>query len=339
MEKKETKKESTYKYPFRNLVIEGGGSKICCIAGTLSELEDRGILQNIKNFAGTSAGSIVAAALAVGYTGKEFSELLMETDFNQFLDDSYGISADLYRLYNSYGYCRGNAFLDFAKKSIEKKTYEIRGGDITFKELYNCTGNELVLIATDLTDDKVVYLSRHTTPDMQVSVGVRASMAIPFVFCPILYRGHYLCDGGIGMNYALQVFDGDFPKDMDNLYSEINPKTLGLKFMSSDEKRTNRIYPKPTPITNVFSYSTSIITHMLNRLERLSVKTGYWERSLTVPTGDIGTMDFNLTKEQKEKSKYEAQLVAVNELNYYQQNKKFPTGPGIDEDKKRCQKK
>lgn len=314
-------------YPFENICVEGGGAAIIAVGGVLIELENRGILQNLKRYAGTSAGAIVATALCVGYTGSEIADLLIKTDFNQFLDDSWGITSDLYRLYNEYGYCPGDTFLKFVRETISKKTYKIRNGNITFTELFDINGKELVIIATNLTKDKVMYLGRHTTPDMSVALAVRASMSIPFIYNPVKYNGDLLCDGGISMNYPLQVFDGEFPKDIDNLYAEINTKTIGLKFMSSNETRTNQIYSNPTPIKNIFSYSSAILSHMLNRLERVSIKTGYWSRTLTVATGQINTMDFNLSNKQKDNAQENAKRTAIIELNYFDQFNKFPNSP------------
>lgn len=326
----ETSNKMINPYPFENICIEGGGARIIAIGGTLIELERRGILQNLKRFCGTSAGAIIATALAIGYSGTELSKLLCDTNFSQFMDNSFGIVRDMNRIYTKYGYCKGNNFLNFACDMIAKKTYNIRHGNITFKELYDISDKELVLVATNLSKDKVAYLSRFTTPNMPISLAVRASMSIPFVYTPVTYDNDIYCDGGISMNYALQVFDGDFPKDMDNNYTEINPKTLGLKFMSRDEKRNNDIYTKPDVINNVFSYGGAILNHMLKRLERIPVKIGYWERTITIPTEDIGTLDFKLSDETKIAAQKNAMKVANDELDYFDKNKKFPNDIKIE---------
>jgi len=78
------KKEDGNKYHFRNLVFEGGGVKGIAYTGALEVLEKKGILNNIQRFAGTSAGSIVAVFLAVGFTPKEIKEILKKTNFESF---------------------------------------------------------------------------------------------------------------------------------------------------------------------------------------------------------------------------------------------------------------
>ena len=301
-------------YPFKNIVIDGNGSKIISFAGALPELENRGILQNITKFAGTSYGSIIAMCLSVGYTGTEISKILLNTNFNNFLDNKMNI----YKMDNSYGLCKGINALKFIKEKIK---YKLKTDDISFQDLYDLTGNELILVSTDLTDDRIVYLSRYTTPDMKIALGVKASMSIPFIFCPVKYKDHYLCDGGIGMSFPIQIFDGQFPQDMDNIYGAINKEILALKILNNyniDNTTTSNIYFNTH---HIFSYSMDIISHMLKRTELLSNKTGYWGRVLNVPSNLKSIED--PTKEEKNIAKNIAKSQSIIELDYYRKYKKF----------------
>ena len=82
---------------FRNLVFEGGGVKGIAYGGALKELNDRDILKKITRVAGTSAGAITAVLLAVGYSHDEVSDIVADTNFNDFADDSLGIVRDAER--------------------------------------------------------------------------------------------------------------------------------------------------------------------------------------------------------------------------------------------------
>lgn len=323
-------------YPFKNIVIDGNGSKIISFSGTLIELEARRILQNINKFAGVSYGSIIAICLAVGYTGNEMSEILLNTNFNKFLDDKMII----HKMDNSYGLCQGITALNFIKEKIKNK---LKNDKLTFQQLYDITGNELVFVVTDITDNRIVYLSRHTTPDMEIALGTRASMSIPFIYCPVKYKNHYLCDGGIGMNFPIQIFDGQFPQNMDNIYSAINKETLALKILNQ-EVADNVISAVDKSVTctgtpslikstkeatdnirygvhHIFHYSVSIISHMLKRTELLSIKTGHWGRIFNVPSNvkSIG----NLSKDEKIISKNISRKQSIIELDYFYKYKKF----------------
>ena len=59
-----------------NLVFEGGGLKGIALVGAYSVLEERGYRP--QNIAGASAGAIVAALLAAGYTAAELRQTIMD---------------------------------------------------------------------------------------------------------------------------------------------------------------------------------------------------------------------------------------------------------------------
>lgn len=319
-----------HKYQFCNIVIEGGGAKGVCAVGTLRALEKHNILINLKRFVGTSAGALIALLLSIGYTAEEMNTVLLNMDMEIVLDDSWGLVRDLYRLYNKYGFHKGNALLKLIKKLIKDK---MGNGDITFGELHKKTNKDLITVVTNVSKDQAEYLSHYTYPDMLVADAVRASMALPGVYVPFKRPNttstyDILIDGGVSNNYPIGVFDGEYPREMDNLYNTVTEKniqeTLGLKFMGEHETRSRRIYPQPQPINNVGEFTAGILTHMFNRIERSQVKYGYFERSITIPTGNIGTMEFNLTKEQKIKAQNVAEAKATDELNYYAQHGIFP---------------
>ena len=73
----------------KNLVFEGGGVKGIAFIGALNKLNSLNKLKNVNRIAGTSAGSSIAALYACGYNSKELKDIVWNTDFNQFKDDSF----------------------------------------------------------------------------------------------------------------------------------------------------------------------------------------------------------------------------------------------------------
>jgi len=69
-----------------NIFLQGGSVKGTAYVGAFRELEKRGALKNIKRYAGTSAGSIGAALLAVGYSVDELELILRSVEYSTFLD-------------------------------------------------------------------------------------------------------------------------------------------------------------------------------------------------------------------------------------------------------------
>jgi len=55
---------------FRNVVFDDGAVKGIAYAGAIRVLEEKRLLGDIRRVAGTSAGAITAALLAVGTKGK-----------------------------------------------------------------------------------------------------------------------------------------------------------------------------------------------------------------------------------------------------------------------------
>ena len=58
-----------------NLVFEGGGVRGIAFTGAIQCLEEKGILKNVKRFAGSSAGALAATMLALNYNASEFKYL------------------------------------------------------------------------------------------------------------------------------------------------------------------------------------------------------------------------------------------------------------------------
>jgi NTE family protein len=55
-------------HPWKNLVLEGGGIRGMAYSGAIKVLDEKGVLPQIEKVAGTSAGSIVALLISLGYS-------------------------------------------------------------------------------------------------------------------------------------------------------------------------------------------------------------------------------------------------------------------------------
>src|SRR5688572_21250546 len=108
-------------YRFQNLVFEGGGVKGIAYGGALDVLNEKGILNSIKRVAGTSAGAINAALLALGYTSSEVSRIVAETDFSSFADDGH-VFSNVMRIVRHFGWNKGDKFKEFMVEQIAAKT-------------------------------------------------------------------------------------------------------------------------------------------------------------------------------------------------------------------------
>ena len=71
------------KYPFKNLVFQGGGVKAYAYHGVLPVLEEHGVLKQIERVGGASAGAAQAALLSFRLDAERTIELYKTIDFSK----------------------------------------------------------------------------------------------------------------------------------------------------------------------------------------------------------------------------------------------------------------
>lgn len=211
-----------------DLVFEGGGVKGIGLVGAYSILEKRGYRP--VNMAGASAGAIVAALVAVGYSAKDLRSILMTKPFSDFLDEAWEdriwlLSRPL-SVFKDKGLYEGKAFHDWIKGLLSEKVgkEEVTFGDLRREDVPTDADpifrHRLQLIVSDLTGRRMVVLPRDAkdlgwvSPDyVPVALAVRMSMSIPIFFEPVSLvnqytsREHTIVDGGMLSNFPVWLFD------------------------------------------------------------------------------------------------------------------------------------
>src|SRR6266446_63927 len=92
---------SQINYPYKNLVLEGGGVRSIAYAGVIRVLEEKGIISNIERVGGTSSGAVVALMIGLGYNSSEMDSVLQSLKVQQF-NDGKNIFAKIHRLKKEY---------------------------------------------------------------------------------------------------------------------------------------------------------------------------------------------------------------------------------------------
>ena len=308
----------SFKHP-ENLVFEGGGMRGIAFGGTLKFMEDFELMKDVKRIAGSSAGGIVAGAVAVGYTSEEIIKILRETDFEKFKDDTIGVIFDVYRFLTQYGFYKGDFFLEWYRNIMKDKT---GNPDITFKEVFEL-GKELVITGTCLNKAETVYFNYKSHPKMPIALAVRISMSIPLVFRSVKLNGDIMVDGGLLNNYPIWVFDGnkigECPTDPEKMKTS---KTLGFKLMTNDETANNTLWNVDEKVNNIIEYLEALINSMSIQIERGHIRSGYWDKTVCIKTGDIGSLMFTLTEDQKNCLIHEGYIATKN--HFYCQVRDLP---------------
>lgn len=271
---------------YRNLVMEGGGIKGIAYGGALKELESQGVMQHITRVAGTSAGAIQAALVAVGYSADEISDIVADTPIEEFNDDGF-LTKGSKRLIKQYGWFQGDNFLSKMEKLIFLRTGNL---NLTFAELHELAQThpfrDLYVTGCNLSDQRIEIFSHETYPNMRVADAVRVSMSIP-----LYYRALWLdvngkvvedpkpkdncrlfVDGGLLMNYPVEIFDNyKYLKDSEGVKGQVfNIETLGLRLdrcEQIDHEIGKRSGLAPFEITDFNGYMSALSTLLMRNAD------------------------------------------------------------------------
>jgi NTE family protein len=290
--------------PYTNLAFEGGGVNGVAYAGALRYLDEYyggKFLTGIKNVTGSSVGSIVAAAIACGATADYLENKMRKIDFSEFLDDSWGVCSDVYRVMTEFGWYKGDTLLAYIAKTIQELT---GNSEITFEELYQLTGKNLVITGTNVNKMETIYFSRVKFPSFPVKLAVRISSSFPFFFRAEKVLDCYWVDGGLLNNFPIGVFDtkrycsGGF-----------NKATLGFKIVTEGEEDKfedpddyeDDSYDEPDQkIDGIKDFSIAIGNAVYNQCQRIYIKAEDWERTIKCNVGKSSSLNFKLTSKDKE---------------------------------------
>jgi NTE family protein len=312
------------KYPFKNLIFEGGGVKGIAYVGALKALEERKIFKQITRVGGTSAGAINALLLALGFTLKETEDIMFSLDFNNFMDDSWGIVRDTNRLINEFGFYKGDFFRDWVGRLIKEKT---DNENSTFNDLKNRNFRDLYLIGTNLSTGYSEVFSAEHTPRTRVVDAARISMSLPLFFKAVRnFRNDVYVDGGVFNNYPIKLFDrkkyvkkkdwdshtveADYYKEVNEAIREHHPgsieylynkETIGFRLDSAKEIAVFRDNAEPDhrKINDFFDYAAALINSVLSVQENQHLHSDDWHRTIYINTLDVKTTDFDLPDQDK----------------------------------------
>lgn len=226
------------------LALSGGGIRGAAHIGVLRALEENGLKPSW--ISGTSAGSIVAGLYACGYTVRELKLIAVELqskyiDLN-FLGMAYGLGQWIMGKEPCIdGIIKGKAI----EKELKKLTGAKKIGDVEMPiaiPAVDINNGKTVMfvnrsIKSSAKDKETIYID-----DVYLYKAIRASIAIPVIFKPLIIEGKRLVDGGLTDNLPIDIlkrmeatkvigvdlgYNGQLRKDVDNII-EIGSQSLGI---------------------------------------------------------------------------------------------------------------
>lgn len=188
---------------YTHLMLSGGGTYGYIYIGVYRFLKEFDLLKEIKYIYGTSIGSFFAFLYGLDLDYEHMESLF--TTPNQYFSATEVTTFDptnLFKIYTHLG-----AFKIQQLTSVLVKILEEHYGlsDITFCEYIKRTGKDLHINAVCInTGDSIDFCNDHYQ-DMSILTAINASMCVPFIFEPILYKDKLYIDGGTSNNLPLHI--------------------------------------------------------------------------------------------------------------------------------------
>ncbi|KUP06190.1 hypothetical protein Q75_09680 [Bacillus coahuilensis p1.1.43] len=269
-------------------VFSGGGIKGFALIGAVKSIEERGF--TFERVAGTSAGSIISAFIAAGYSSDEMLQIMNETEFAELLDPSLqlipGPVGKWLSIYFQLGLYKGKALEKWLNTKLNNR------GIYTFKDLPK---DSLRVVASNLSTGRMLILPDdlekygRSPSDFSVARAIRMSCAIPYFFQPVKLKTDktidYIVDGGVLSSFPMWLFDSDNVK-------KIRP-VLGIKLNYSYTQQERNT------IKNAIQMFGALFETMKEAHDARYVSRKHEKNIIFIPIEDILTTQFAITEEQK----------------------------------------
>jgi NTE family protein len=277
-------------------VFSGGGVKGIAFAGAVAAAEEAGYTEWVR-LAGTSAGAIAAMALAVGYDANGMRRALEATDYTKIGESSNPVRR-LFNLIRRHGLTRGTGLTEW----IEGLLRDAPSPASTFGEL----DGRLQVVGCDLAHSRLVVFPDDLAlyedldgnalrpEEFSIAEAVRVSSGYPYFFPPLQLRdratkkGAVLVDGGVASAFPVFLFDRREPRH----------PTWGFRLhagMGVEQPSHREIAGIDWPI----DMARAILDTAMNAFDTRDV-LGFGDRVVSIPTGDVETLDFSLSAEERE---------------------------------------
>jgi NTE family protein len=222
--------------PKLGLVLSGGGAKGLAHIGVLRALEEAGLTPDY--ITGTSIGSIVGAMYAMGYNADEIEGIVAGVDWDAVLSNTIQLNQITYEEKAYYGRYIAELPVEGTRVSLPKGLIDGQKlseylSRLTLPAHHIRNFHDLPIpfacVAADITTGEPVLLSKGSLPR-----ALRASMAIPTFFTPVVIDSTLLVDGGLVRNFPVEEVRQMGADVVIGVYasSYLNPKEKLSSFIS-----------------------------------------------------------------------------------------------------------
>jgi predicted acylesterase/phospholipase RssA len=180
---------------FEHICLSGGAQYSIMTLGCLCYFQLQGLdFSKIITLCGTSSGAIICALLAIGYMPDDIINYLCRHNVGK------DMNFNLFSLFRNASVCDYEGI----NKHLETLFIHRIGYVPTLGEVFKIFGKTLIITTYNQTKKTVEYLTHHNFPDLSVTIALRMSCNLPFVFDKYLFMGDYYVDGGVIDNFPIK---------------------------------------------------------------------------------------------------------------------------------------
>lgn len=212
------------------LIFSGSGILFPYFSGSYKRLKEelRKSNKNISAVFGTSGGSIIASAIASGYTENHIIQLC-----RNIVPKLYKlIDISLYSFFVRWGFIKGTKIQEELEKYFVSKFKDVK--------------IPLYINATNFDSENNVVFSKETHPDLDVCRASRASISVPIIFAPCDIDDQLYIDGGVKRNFGIDFFGNE-------------SNVIGLYFVSLPKPK-----PRPKGVKAIFEYVGRVVDMLIS---------------------------------------------------------------------------
>lgn len=245
----------------KRLVCSGGGAKGVIYAGAYDALTETGVIKEIEEVAGASAGAITAALIALGMPVDKFRDVLMSTNLKSLLGKHVRgtlmahdgepllalIRDNITTTVLDFLSAQDNGDLDRDVTALKAKLQKVPPDSFTFGDLTILQTRfpnlnrfkTLTVTATTYPDGELKIFNQALTPDVEIALACRASASIPVVLQETMIDQQRYVDAGLLDNIPTDYFDDP----VDQVYgNQKKDETLVLAFGEGLDDKKNPVF-------------------------------------------------------------------------------------------------
>jgi NTE family protein len=178
-----------------DLCIGGGGYSGLSFIGCLEYLDKNNLLE-LKNFHGTSIGSLIGVAYLLGIKPISMLNHILKLNFQDIAKYDFKHLESFHII--------DDKLLD---NLINLLNINENVSQLSIKQISDKTGININVYATNVTTNTYTSFNNRETPDVKIIDAIKASMSIPFLFKPVEINNNLYIDGCCKNIYGLPPED------------------------------------------------------------------------------------------------------------------------------------